>query len=419
MEVKPMSRRQFLSSLRQAVIIFLLALSLVTYASAAEKILHVFHGRPAVSPVGGVVFDTAGNLYGMSSMAEGTRGVGAIFKLTPPHDFNVLYRFKGGNDGFLPVGDAVLDADGNIYGITMAGGSNSCDQGCGTVFRLSPNADRGWTETVLYRFKGGNDGESPLGGLVLDDSGNLYGTTFSGGEFLNGTVFELSPGGAGWTKTILHSFNGSDGDGPEAKLIRDSAGNLYGTTDAGGVQTCVFHGCGVVFKLTSHSNGWTESVLYEFQGDQDGMDPRSRLVLDAAGNLYGTTYDGGSLTCATDGCGVVYELKPNAGGAWTKSVLHTFHGKDGSYPTAGVIFDKAGNLYGATSSGGRHQVDVGTVFKLTPSGGKWVETVLQSFSGPKGCFLFFDLTIDTSNDLYSTTEFCGADKNGVVFEIIP
>ncbi len=205
----------------------------------------------------------------------------------------------------------------------------------------------------------------------------------------------------------------------KASWIRDSAGNLYGTTEAGGVQTCVFHGCGLVFELTPNSNGWTENVLYEFQGGKDGMDPRSRLVLDPAGNLYGTTYDGGSFKCATDGCGMVYELKPNGSGGWTKSVLHTFHGKDGSYPTAGVVFDKAGNLYGATSTEEHHGVDVGTVFKLTPSGSKWVETVLQSFSGRKGCFLFFDLTIDTSNNLYSTTEFCGAAKNGVVFEITP
>jgi uncharacterized repeat protein (TIGR03803 family) len=418
-----MKSAQFLASLfNQTATIIAVTLTLVANVSAAERVLHAFLDKPAANPSGGVAFDAAGNLYGMTASSTGSRNGGVVFKLTPntENGYRILYRFKGGRDGFSPDGDVVLDPAGSIYGVTQSGGgSTSCVDGCGTVFRLAPRVGGGWTESVLYRFRGGKDGFTPLGGLVLDESGNLYGTTIGGGTSGFGTVFELSPSGKGWTKSILYNFAGdSDGHSPEGKLIRDSAGNLYGTTgEGGGSSTCFSFGCGTVFELTPSSGGWSESVLYRFQGGQDGMYPRSKLLFDGVGNLYGTTYYGGSTTCS-GGCGVVFELTPNSDG-WSEAVLYSFQGEDGAGPTTGVVFDAAGNLFGATSGGGRRSDQGGTVFKLTPSGGTWTETVLQNFGGRSGFLPFANLIIDASNNLYGTTAFGGKVEQGVVFEIIP
>src|ERR1039458_2304305 len=258
----------------------------------------------------------------------------------------VLHSFhNNGTDGFGPYyAGLIFDAAGNLYGTTLYGGSYGGAPGTGgTVFELTPAAGGGWTEKVLYSF--GNvadaDGANPFAGLVFDAAGNLYGTTYAGGTYRNGTVFELTPAaGGGWTEKVLHNFNnnGTDGATPLAGLILDAVGNLYGTTQVGGT-----YNYGTVFELTPVAGGgWTEKVLHTFNGT-DGFEPSAGLIFDAAGNLYGTA-------------GVVFELTPVAGGGWTEQVLN-----NGAGP-GGLIFDAAGNLYGTTLEGGTY--GLGTVFEL-------------------------------------------------------
>jgi uncharacterized repeat protein (TIGR03803 family) len=248
------------------------------------------------------------------------------------------------------------------------------------------------TEQVLYSFGVGNsDGSKPLAGLVFDKAGNLYGTTYQGGYNGAGMVFELTPGENGtWTETVVYNFcsatNCADGKFPEAGLVFDTAGNLYGTTYWGGAGTCVYV-CGTVFELTPANGTWTEKVLYSFcsaNACTDGGGPQASLIFDSVGNLFGTTGGGGSTAqnCGSYGCGIVFELTPGTNGTWTENVLHTFGtGNDGALPYAGLIFDNAGNLYGTTSQGGRQGCGYGcgTVFEMTPgSNGTWNEKVLYN-----------------------------------------
>ena len=297
----------------------------------------------------------------------------------------VLYSFKdNGTDGYAPYAGLMFDAAGNLYGTTYYGGVH----GDGTVFRLSPGAG-GWAETVLYNFcsvDGCADGTWPNAGLTLDAAGNLYGTTWNGGGASSyGTVFQLAPGaGNTWTETVLHGF-GENGDGhyPYAVgLIFDAAGNLYGTTLRGSE-----HDGGTVFKLMPGGGGtWTETVLNRF-GDlpRRGSHSQAGLIFDTAGNLYGTTEEGGAYRCGT-----VFKLTPNTNGRWTETVLHSFKGSDGRSPYASLIFDTAGNLYGTTYKGGAH--GLGTVFKITPgANGTWAETVLHSFGAGGDGYYPYDL----------------------------
>ena len=224
---------------------------------------------------------------------------------------------------------------------------------------------------VLHNFGQGTDGLSPLASLTVDPSGNLYGTTNSGGAYKAGIVFKLTPGAAGtWDETVIHEFgSGIDGRNPQASLIFDAAGNLYGTTNAGGPLHY-----GTVFQLTPVAGGgWSETVIHNFNSP-DGQASQSGLIMDLAGNLYGTTFVGGAY-----GLGVAFELMPRGGVVWTEKVLHNFgHGQDGAYCQAGLIFDQAGNLYGTTVNGGTY--NQGTVFELTSTGGIWSEKVLHNFS---------------------------------------
>jgi uncharacterized repeat protein (TIGR03803 family) len=270
----------------------------------------------------------------------------------------ILHDFGNGSDGTLPSSALILDGSGNLYGTTYTGGTGSaCNQNCGTVFELTPKAHGGWKETVLHSFGHGADGTNPYAGLVFDASGNLYGTTSGGGIFGAGTVFELTPKANGeWTERVLHNFNSRDGLTPYATLIFDSAGNLYGTTQLGGDgKDCFGYGCGTVFELTPKSDGdWTEKVLYTFHKNRGGWLLYDSLIFDPAGNLYGTTSVGGNVNgCQGDGCGTVFELTPKAGGVWKEKVLHRFNGQDGYGPN-GLVFDASGNLYGTTYFGGRY-----------------------------------------------------------------
>ena len=333
----------------------------------------------------------------------------------------VLHSFdNNGTDGYGPHAGMISDGNGNLYGTTYEGGTGTCASqnqvvGCGAVFELSPNAGGGWTETVLHSFlNDGKDGTFPYGGLLFDGSGNLFGTTQTGGVFAYGTVFELMPKAKGvWKEKVLYSFdagNGKDAGGPLDGLIFDKAGNLYGTSEFGGVYSF-----GTVFELTPKAGGgWKERVLHSFNPNtKDGVAPNGSLVVNSAGNLYGTSLEGGAF-----GLGTVFGLTPKAGGGWKEQVIHSFNadGKDGYLPFAGLTLDTAGNLYGATSVGGNQSG--GTAFELTPkAGGGWKEKILYNFSYTTGSDPFGRLIFDGSGNLYGTAGVGGAFTFGTVFEL--
>ncbi len=360
------------------------------------------------NPYAGLIEDAAGNFYG-TTYNGGANGGGTVFKLTPSgngYTQSVLYNFCSQSqgsaactDGVNPYAGLIEDASGNLYGTTNLGGTGVAlvdgVYGYGTVFMLAPNGS-GYKYTVLYNFcpPGGNafctDGAAPNAALILDASGNLYGTTVLGGtgtpalECIGlscGTVFKLSPNGSGYTETVLYSFcsqggsNCTDGAYPYSTgVIEDGSGNLYGTTSAGGVNSCDSPGCGTVFKLAPNGDGsYTESVLHSFNYT-DGAGPDAGLIEDASGNLYGTTSSGGTgLSWECEGCssGTVFELSPSGNG-YTETVLYSFCSQggtqctDGAVPVAGVIQDASGNLYGTTEFGGVNGIDWGAVLKLSP-----------------------------------------------------
>jgi uncharacterized repeat protein (TIGR03803 family) len=308
--------------------------------------------------------------------------------------FTVLYNFPGSPDWAEPYAGLFLDTEGNLYGTTAYGGNSDC----GTVYELSKTGE----ETILYNFcsqTNCTDGEEPQGGVIRDAAGNSYGTTILGGAYGDGTVFEVSKTGS---ETVLHSFGYPDGVTPRARLIRDKVGNLYGTTTEGGTG-CGNGGCGVVFKVAV--NG-TETVLHSFNGS-DGAYPTAGLVRDVAGNFYGTTYAGG-----TKNYGTVFKLSKTG----KLTVLHSFTESDGANPDGDVIRDAAGNFYGTTYAGGAS--NVGTVFKLSRAG---KETVLHSFGYPNGAYPTRGLVQDIAGNFYGTTYYgggsgCGAGC-GVVFKV--
>ena len=307
----------------------------------------------------------------------------------------LLYSFGTvRTDGAYPQAGLILDKAGNLYGTTSGGGAYNE----GTVFELMRRAGGHWTERILHSFKGGADGSHPSANLIFDTSGNLYGTTYQGGADSSGTVFELIPkASGGWTEKVLHSFGqGKDGASPYASLIIDAAGNLYGTAFHGGAD-----GFGTVFELTPKAAGkWAEKVLHSFNG-KDGKYPSASLIFDASGNLYGPTEES------------IFELMPKTGGGWTEKVLHN------SGSTGDLIFDGAGKLYGTTYLGGPH--DEGTVFELTrEADGKWKYLVVYSFlGGVDGANPFAGLAIDASGNMYGTTYEGGGDLQGTVFEFTP
>ena len=303
--------------------------------SGKETILHSFQGTDGSEPFyGGLLIDSAGNLYGTTS-SGGSYGNGTVFKLDTAGNETVLHSFQG-IDGEAPYGGLLRDPAGNLYGTTSAGGS----YGAGTVFRLDIQGHA----TVLHSFQGSNDGATPYGTLTMDREGNLLGTTVLGGASDNGTVFKLDILG---NTTVLHSFQGgADGSNPYAGVTVDDAGNLYGTTDGGGT-----YGFGTAFKVDTRGK---ETVLHSFQGNNDGANPDGALVIDGAGNLFGTTVFGGGS--ADDG--TVFMLDHSG----KEVVLHSFQGPDGYEPFAGLITDPAGDLYGATNGGGSHLG--GTIFKI-------------------------------------------------------
>jgi uncharacterized repeat protein (TIGR03803 family) len=298
------------------------------------------------------VRDAAGNLYMSTAFGGQAHRYGSVFKLTPSDKGGFLYSFQGGQDGATPDSGLTIDSEGNLYGSTYAGGSGCTNQnppGCGTVYRVTPLG----VETVLYRFTGGADGAFPSAAPILDSAGNLYGTALLGGDLTCalgqgldcGTVWKLDTSG---NLTVLYSFTGPDGGGPGAALLMDSTSDLYGVTGAGGDLSCnEGYGCGVVFEIDSSGNF---SVLHSFVGGSaDGMGPQAALIEDAGGNLYGTTAAGGNQSCV-NGCGVVFKLDPSG----NETILHYFTGgtTDGWGPESPLTTDGKGNLYGTTVLGG-------------------------------------------------------------------
>jgi len=418
-------------ALKAAVALGVVLLPLITASPAVAQgfsVLHVFstEAKDGYSPYPGLTADSAGNLYGTTQYG-GLFDFGIVFELPATGGEKVLRNFSGNLDGGYPVGGLILDVAGNIYGTTRVGGYPNCgDIGCGVVFKLGPQGKY----IILHAFKGQSDGSYPFGGVIRDRLGNLYGTADGGGILTGvcafggcGVVFKLAPSGH---VAALYTFTGlADGFGPVAPLVRDAAGNFYGTTEWGGVGSCSI-GCGVVFKLDQAGN---ETVLHSFTGGTDGANPvYGGLTLDSGGNLYGTTNGGGDLSCGLSngtGCGVVFKIDP----AGVQSVLYTFTGAaDGGLPKAGVIRDTKGNLYGTTSEGGDlgssctflgQSIGCGVVFKLSPSGN---ETVLHKFQstdgdGPFGGLLF------NQGYLYGTAVGGGgvihSSAAGVAFRLLP
>ena len=409
------------------------------------------------SPAGGVVFDAAGNLYGATDQGGGEcppAQCGIVFQLAPPAKNGdpwtetVLHVFKGNasGDGNTPVGSVIIDRSGNLYGTTGYGGTGNCELlgekvGCGTVYELSPPAEKGgaWTETVLYSFPTAKQGYLPNGDLVFDSAGNLYGATMFGGGYGTtcnafyqycGAVFELSPPktkGGKWTERVRHGFRGlkagssiGDGANPNGGLVLDDNGAIYGTTYRGGYD-CPHNsgqGCGTAFKLappTKKGSLWTETILHRFSGGGDGGQPNGALTFDAKGSLYGTAGGGNP-----SGGGIAFQLRASNVGQWKETVLHWFSDNGPGPFTAGLVFDSSGNLYGPTAEGSEFR---GTVVRLkhpARQGGEWTPTVLYTFQGsPDGAGPVGHLVFDAAENLYGTTEGGGSSSYGAVFEVEP
>ncbi len=396
----------------------------VAPASAlTETVMHNFTGNSAGAyPFSSLIADGHGNLYGESN-GDGTFE-GNVYELSPNGsggwNYTEIYEFGFDRVGAFPSGPLTMDDEGNLYGVTLVGGTNNTGtvyklsqsdgawsitylysfgpmltadgsnpnsvayfrsalfgttssggtNGSGTVFVVRPNQNGGWSEAILHNFAVDNhDGQSPSGGVAFDSTGNVYGTTMFGGSHQGGIVFELSRGANGaWHEQILHSFVSLDGYEPGAATpVFDSEGNLYATTMGGGTG-----GGGVVFELLPSDGKWKEKVLYNFTGGDDGASPNAGVAFDSHGRLFGTTPSGGGNGfCWTENdqnlyCGTVYMLSPSESGPWKESILYRFSdGSDGGIPSAGLVLDRQDNVYGVTSEGG--PVSLGVAFEISNS----------------------------------------------------
>jgi uncharacterized repeat protein (TIGR03803 family) len=395
-----------------------LVLLLVTpaWSRSTENVLYRFTGGDdGRYPSSNLALDKAGNLYGttysggFTGCIDSGDGCGLVFELSPGSNGSwtetVLYTFQGSTDGGYPLGVAI-DGAGNLYGTTEVGGNLACGQGagCGTVFELSPGSGGAWTEIVLHTFEAGNDGDAPFAGVIFDRSGNLYGTTYAGGSNDSGTVFELSPNSNGtWTETVLYSFN--DEGNPWAGVTVDHAGNLYGTTEAGCVNA-------QVYKLTESGGAWLESRIGY------GYCMLAGVVLDKKGNVYGTDYCSGP---ADDDCGNgAVLILAKAGSTYKEDYMAIQSLEDGMAPQASVLLDPAGNLYGTTSLGGRGTCfgGCGVLFEFTHSQKGWEEKVLHNFGSrpDDGQEPVAPVIRDRAGNLYGTAAY-GGTGFGVVYEV--
>jgi uncharacterized repeat protein (TIGR03803 family) len=418
--------------LKATLVIFTLSLLAVPALASGFRILHNFRDDQGLHPQT-VIFGADGNIYGVTILGGPNNSDGTIYELTPDPagGWRETKVFGFSREGIYP-NPPTFDAAGNIYGTTEIGPDDSC----GSVFELSLNAAGHWEETILHSLSC-DEGLYPESALVRDSAGNLYGTAWGGGAYGKGSVFELSSTAAGgWTFQVIHSFSGPDGVAIQDAVVIDASGNVYGTALCGGSSTAVRSwevtpdcggatGDGTVWELSPQSDGsWKETTLYSFMGGDDGANPstQGRLTFDAAGNLYGGTNNGGKY-----GYGTVFELSPSADGTWTETLLHTFDGKDGIAPSGGLIFDAAGNLYGETfgpgnymGGGGGGETGGQLVYELTPNlDGTWSETVLHRFDNPASSGPSMGLIFDAVGNLYGTTAVGGTYNNGTVFEITP
>jgi uncharacterized repeat protein (TIGR03803 family) len=380
---------------------FVLGQALVAAPRAQAQTFNVVYnftdGSDGGNPLDGLTSDGAGNLYG-TTYAGGASSNGTVFKVSGGKE-TVVHNFAGGTDGANPEGGLIRDAQGYFFGTTTAGGAS----GAGTVFAVSAAGK----EVVLYSFAGGKDGFNPQAGLAMDASGNLYGTNSAGGANGNGTVFKLSHStkGSKWIETILYSFGtGSDGAVPLAAVKFEKAGNLYGTTSAGGS-----YGYGTIFQLTPAGSSWTENILHDFQDADDGAVPYGGLIADKSGNFYGSATEGG-----TGGGGTIYELTPESGG-WTFTVLYSNPGSGVSGSYRNLALDASGNLYGTTHCDGADSA--GTVYKLSPENGSWTYTSLYVFTGGTDGQYSYSNPVVEGDHVFGTTRQGGANGVGVVWEI--
>lgn len=394
-------------------------------AQNSETIVHIFAthavgGIGGVDPWGGVVIDASGNLYGTTNYG-GKGNEGVVYEMSRGTAGQwvekVIYYFGETSDEgeYGPLAGLVMDRQGNLYGTTIGGGGSS-DQG-GSVFELSPSASGKWIEKVLYAF--GNvfgDALQPRSAVTLDSAGNIYGTTVEGGAYGKGAIFKLTRGEGGvWTESVLYSFGATTGDAgqPNQPLAIDSFGNLWGTTYEMGAS-----GLGAIYELSPGQGGsYTEKVVYSFTGGADGGYPQCGFILDALGNLYGTTGSYGA-----NNHGTVFELSPTTGGSWTLTTLYAFDNAEGDGANGNLLFDPTGNLYGVTWQGG--SAGQGNVFRLSPSAdGTWTVKTVHSFLGEQqGCQPDAGVVMDSAGNLYGTTLYCGSGQgvygSGVVYEIV-
>jgi len=414
-------RPSFSSQARPAFRVLALLLAITAARAAASQTFSIIHnftgGAEGASPFAGLVMDAAGNLYGTTAFA-GSYGAGTVFELKHSGSawvLNPLYNFLGGQDGIMPYyGGVTFAPDGTLFGTTAQGGTNTegCgDSGCGTAFHLTPQPDPpvtllpSWNEDIIHNFSAYNDGWWPSSAVVFDSTGALYGTTLEGSSSF-GTIWKMTPSGGGWTEQVLTTFSGAAGDGmyPYWGLTPDSAGNFYGTTNQGGAYSW-----GTIYELSPSGGQWSKTILYSFTNGSDGGLPIGGVVFDRWGNLFGATTERDS------GGGTIYELSPSNGN-WAFHTLYSFTGRGASGPWGNLLVDSNGDLYGSALA---TDENVGVVFKLSHSSGAWTYTALHSFGGSDGAYPYGTLVRDASGNLYGTTNSGGEFNKGIVFEITP
>lgn len=417
------ARHPSLNTFASAISITLLIVPLMSVAARAQTFQLIYQFAGGVSsqhPIAGVTVDARGNLFGTTAWGGGSRtGSGTAYELQRTNSgfvFHMLHAFGNGVDGSFPWAGVTIGPDGSLFGTTYTGGTTQN----GVIYNLRPpatfcgSASCAWRESILYNFTRGSDGGDAQGGVVFDSHGNMFGSNVNGGSGNVGVVYEMTRSGSGWNYQVIYPFsNGQDGGNP-GPLILDSAGNLYGPAAVGGLPGCEGFGCGTIFKLSWSGTGWTEQTLYSFHDSADGSDPQGGVIMDASGNVYGTT------CCGTGTAGTVFELSP-AGGTWAFNLLYSYNGS-GLGPQGNLVRDTAGNLYGASVFNGRF--NEGVVFKLTPTTGGWIYTPIHDFTGgadgewPEG-----GLAVDTNGNIFGTTYQGGlqncSDGCGVVYEITP
>jgi uncharacterized repeat protein (TIGR03803 family) len=405
---------------RAAAMAVLLMFVCLNAQAQTFTVLHNFTGGGDGSdPVAGISIDRAGNLYGASEQE--------VYKLTNKNGswiFSPLFNFSELSEGSNPYARPVAAPDGTLYGSTQNGGSQTCEiLGCGLIYRLRPTSticrsvDCYWSETLPWVFllEPGQGVSPTYGDLLFDPAGDILGTTASDGGSTTGTVYKLTNSGGSWGYSTLYNFaGGDDGKYPLSGVVADSAGNLYGTTSEGGSGNA-----GTVYELSPSGSGWTETVLYSFQNAADGGYPVAGLLLDQSGNLYGAATTGGA-----NGGGTIFKLTPVGDGNWTFSVLYSFVESANGFcpyasgPTGTLVMDTSGNLYGNTCTNGAF--GFGAIFKLTPSHGGWTYASMHDFEwASDGAWPFGNITLTSNGTLYGTATGGGTDQRGTVWEIDP